>query len=208
MSINRVLHKPDLCVWGIIAYSSALLIAQPHQKMPNVIVWDTVVPLGTTLDVQNRSTWQAVPADLLRLESKYAAAVADPSYYGRAYAFRGDAVIENKHAIIACASHGGRVIVYTKKESRRQVELVKGTQRVDATDVLQIISLCALEGEQLLLEATGSDADAALEALAELFENGFDEAQFGKGQAESRGEKNDSVGDSSDAAAPGDSPGP
>ena len=89
-----------------------------------------------------------------------------------------------------------------------KVELVKGSQRVDATDVLQIISLCALEGDQLLLEATGRNADAALEALAELFENGFDEAQFGKGQAESRGEKNDGEADSSDAAAPGDLPAP
>ena len=78
-----------------------------------------------------------------------------------------------------------------------KVELVKGSQRVDATDVLQIISLCALEGDQLLLEASGNDADAALEALAALFENGFDEAQFGADLAESRSEKSDGAGDSS-----------
>ncbi|MFH1921105.1 MAG: HPr family phosphocarrier protein [Planctomycetota bacterium] len=56
-----------------------------------------------------------------------------------------------------------------------KVELIKGNRRVDATNVLQILSLCALEGDQLLLEATGQDADAALEALVELFENQFDE---------------------------------
>jgi phosphotransferase system HPr (HPr) family protein len=56
-----------------------------------------------------------------------------------------------------------------------KVELVKGDQRVDATNVLQIVSLCALEGEQLLLEATGRDAEAVLETLSELFENNFDE---------------------------------
>jgi phosphotransferase system HPr (HPr) family protein len=54
-----------------------------------------------------------------------------------------------------------------------KVELVKGNQRVDATNVLQIVSLCALKGEQLLLEATGRGAHAALEALVELFENQF-----------------------------------
>lgn len=59
------------------------------------------------------------------------------------------------------------------KQSPAKVELVKGTQRVDATNVLQMLSLCALPGEQLLLEATGQDADAALEALAELFESKF-----------------------------------
>ena len=63
-----------------------------------------------------------------------------------------------------------------------RVELVKGSQRVDATNVLQIVSLCALEGEQLLLEATGRDAEAALEALAELFENRFDEDKFVAGE--------------------------
>lgn len=56
-----------------------------------------------------------------------------------------------------------------------RVELIKGSQRVDATNVLQILSLCVMEGEQLLLESTGRDAEAALEALAELFENKFGE---------------------------------
>lgn len=63
-----------------------------------------------------------------------------------------------------------------------RVELVKGSQRVDATNVLQIVSLCALEGEQLLLEAIGRDAEAALEALAELFENRFGEDKFAEGE--------------------------
>jgi phosphotransferase system HPr (HPr) family protein len=89
-----------------------------------------------------------------------------------------------------------------------KVELIKGSQRVDATDVLQIISLCALKGDQLLLEATGRNADAVLEALAELFENGFDEAQFGTGQPESRNEKKEGEAGSSGAAGRGDPPRP
>lgn len=60
-----------------------------------------------------------------------------------------------------------------------KVQLVKGNHRVDATSVLQMMSLCALEGEQLLLEATGQDADAALDILAQLFENEFNEDSFG-----------------------------
>jgi phosphotransferase system HPr (HPr) family protein len=56
-----------------------------------------------------------------------------------------------------------------------RVELIKGNQRVDGTNVLQILSLCALEGEQLLLEATGQEADVALDALVELFEGKFGE---------------------------------
>lgn len=124
MNIARILIKRGLYLWGIIAFSSALLVAQANEKLPNVIVWDTVAPLGAGVDVQNRHTWQAVPTDLLRLESQHAAAVADPSYYGRAYAFKGNAVIENPHAILAFSSQGGRVIIYTKRDSRKQIELV------------------------------------------------------------------------------------
>jgi phosphotransferase system HPr (HPr) family protein len=73
-------------------------------------------------------------------------------------------------------------------EGPAKVELVKGSQRVDATNVLQILSLCALEGDQLLLEATGQDADAALDALAELFESKFDEDKFTSRQEHCAGE--------------------
>ncbi len=58
-----------------------------------------------------------------------------------------------------------------------RVELVKDGQRVDGTDVLQILALGALPGEQILLEATGEQADQALEALVRLFENKFDEEE-------------------------------
>ncbi len=60
-----------------------------------------------------------------------------------------------------------------------KVQLVKGNHRADATSVLEMTSLCALEGEQLLLEATGQDADAALDLLAQLFKNEFNEDSFG-----------------------------
>ena len=82
-----------------------------------------------------------------------------------------------------------------------KIELVKGAQRVDATNVLQIISLCALEGDQLLLEATGRNAENALEALVQLFENGFDESQLG-----SRSEQDQQGTGRSETASEGDAP--
>jgi phosphotransferase system HPr (HPr) family protein len=69
-----------------------------------------------------------------------------------------------------------------------KVKLFKGNLHADGTDVLQILSLCALEGEQLRLEATGSDADAALEALAGLFENRFVEIELNKEREPNLGE--------------------
>ena len=49
----------------------------------------------------------------------------------------------------------------------------KGDERVEGTDVLQIMSLGVGEGEELLLEAAGSDAETVLDALAALFESHF-----------------------------------
>jgi phosphotransferase system HPr (HPr) family protein len=56
-----------------------------------------------------------------------------------------------------------------------QVVLIKHNDRVQGTDVLQILSLGAGPGEQLLLEATGNDAERVLEALALLFAENFNE---------------------------------
>ena len=85
-----------------------------------------------------------------------------------------------------------------------KVELIKGGQRVDATNVLQIVSLCALEGEQLLLEATGRDADAVLEALARLFEKKFDENEVCASQPAKPCEHNPGETGRSEAASDGD----
>lgn len=53
------------------------------------------------------------------------------------------------------------------------VQLVKGERRANAADVLQLLTLCALEGEQLLLESNGSQGHEAINALVSLFDNGF-----------------------------------
>lgn len=55
-----------------------------------------------------------------------------------------------------------------------KVEISKGPLRVDATDVLQMLSLCAEQGEQLVLEASGEQADAVLDELVQLFARQFE----------------------------------
>ena len=56
-----------------------------------------------------------------------------------------------------------------------RVELIKDRQRVEATDVLQILSLGAYSGVQIGLEANGPDAEQALNALVQLFNDKFGE---------------------------------
>ncbi len=55
------------------------------------------------------------------------------------------------------------------------VVLVKQDQRVDGRDALQILLLAAVQNEELTAEASGSQAEEALTALATLFENDFAE---------------------------------
>ena len=72
-----------------------------------------------------------------------------------------------------------RAVVLLAELSRRfqaRIELITEDQRRAATtDVLQMLTLGCEQGEQLELAATGCDAEAALDALAELFAQKFGE---------------------------------
>ncbi len=55
------------------------------------------------------------------------------------------------------------------------IVIVREGDRFDGKSILSLMTLAAEQGTELLLEASGPDADEALEALAELFGRGFDE---------------------------------
>ena len=57
-----------------------------------------------------------------------------------------------------------------------KVVLIKGNDKVEGTDVLQILSLGTGQGEQLVPEATGNEAEKVLEGLATLFAENFRES--------------------------------
>ena len=61
------------------------------------------------------------------------------------------------------------------RQYQAKVEVIKDCQRVDGTEVLELLSLCALPDDRLLLEATGQDADAALDAVVRLFASNFND---------------------------------
>ncbi len=54
------------------------------------------------------------------------------------------------------------------------VTVQKDGQSVDATSILNLLSLAAPSGTELVLSATGAKADEALDALASLFGDGFE----------------------------------
>lgn len=64
-------------------------------------------------------------------------------------------------------------IVNTVKQHRSKVTVRKDDQVVNAGDILQLLTLGATQGTELVLSAKGPDAEQVLAALAELFAQGF-----------------------------------
>jgi len=96
--------------------------AQPTASPHAVTLWDTGSP---SVDLGDRVKWKAVPPNLLMLEADPSKASSDPGYYGREYAFQGDAVVENSYLIAVVQSATGTVAVYSKADpSRKVVEFV------------------------------------------------------------------------------------
>ena len=73
--------------------------------------------------------------------------------------------------------HARPADVFVKLASRYQakIDVIKDGERVDGKSILAILTLAAVEGTQLAIEATGPDAEAALDALTELVLRNFDE---------------------------------
>ena len=61
----------------------------------------------------------------------------------------------------------------TVRASKSKVEIRAPRQTVDASEILQLLSLGATQGTELVLSATGSDAEQVVDALADQFANCF-----------------------------------
>lgn len=73
--------------------------------------------------------------------------------------------------------HARPADLFVKLASRYEarIEVIKDGERVDGKSILAILTLAAVEGTALTIEATGPDAEAALDALAKLVSRNFDE---------------------------------
>jgi phosphocarrier protein HPr len=61
----------------------------------------------------------------------------------------------------------------TVRKSKSKVEIQTSRETVDAADILQLLSLGAVQGTELTFTAVGPDADRVLDLLAEQFTHGF-----------------------------------
>jgi phosphotransferase system HPr (HPr) family protein len=69
------------------------------------------------------------------------------------------------------------MFVRLAQQFRSRIELVREERRIEARNIIDLLTLGAGPGTEITLEAEGDDAQAAVDALARLVENGFaDEA--------------------------------
>jgi len=66
-------------------------------------------------------------------------------------------------------------MVKMASQFKSRIEIIKGHERVDGRSIISLLTLAAEQGTELVVEATGEDAQAAVEALAELIARQFDE---------------------------------
>ncbi len=118
-------HRSRLVLPAITLLVCSVLVRAYGQTAPavtpNVTLWDTGVPLGEAVNLTDRARWKVVPPNLLLLEADPLKSSSDPGYYGREYAFQGDAVVENSYLIAAVRSAKGAVAVYSKADPSRKV---------------------------------------------------------------------------------------
>ncbi|NIP84299.1 MAG: HPr family phosphocarrier protein [Planctomycetales bacterium] len=62
----------------------------------------------------------------------------------------------------------GELFVRLAGQFESQIEVICGDRRVDGKSLIDLCTLGATQGMELEIEANGPDAEAALEALAEL----------------------------------------
>jgi phosphocarrier protein len=66
-------------------------------------------------------------------------------------------------------------IVQTANKHRSEIQLAKDGTAVNAKSIMGVLTLAASRGSQLTVTCEGEDAEAALQAIGGLIEQGFGE---------------------------------
>jgi phosphotransferase system HPr (HPr) family protein len=59
------------------------------------------------------------------------------------------------------------------RQFQSRIELIREDRRVEASSIIDLLTLGAVQGTEMVLEAEGDDAQQAVDALAKLVESGF-----------------------------------
>ncbi len=157
-------HSALLALW--IGNFSFGAIRQRAEASPNVALWDTAAALTDNAALENRTSWKAVPSDLLRLEADPPKARSDPGYYGREYVFKGDAVVENPNLRAVFWSAKGRVLIYAREQNneapgKKLLEVYPLDTTSRSLAIISRLTVRRNTGDELDLEASFSAEGAA-----------------------------------------------
>lgn len=67
------------------------------------------------------------------------------------------------------------MLVKLANQYKSKIEIIRSRERVDCKSILALLTLAAVQGTELSVEADGDDAEAAIAAVTELFAQGFAE---------------------------------
>jgi phosphocarrier protein HPr len=79
-------------------------------------------------------------------------------------------VIQNEQGLHA---RPAEMLVRLAQQFESKIGIVRDGYRVEATSIMDLLTLGAAKGTTLTLEALGPDAQQAVDALAKLIESGF-----------------------------------
>jgi len=79
-------------------------------------------------------------------------------------------VVQNKQGIHA---RPAEMFVRRAQQFQSKIEIVRDEYRVEAKSIMNLLTLGAAQGTELTLEAEGSDAQEAVDALAAVIEKDF-----------------------------------
>lgn len=160
MKLGRGINRYRLPLWKRVLILLLLfgvgISAQTRENTPNTRIWDTMSPFAQTIDFGKRSRWSQVPTDLLALEANPPAASADPGYYGREYAFQGDAIVENRHYTAVFHSRKGRVLIYSNANSDHKLMEFTPVQFKSTPASITNCRILQNTGDEAALEVTFS----------------------------------------------------
>lgn len=133
----------------------------------SVALWDTGSAFGETVDASHRPEWKAVPTELFSFENDPAKASSDPGYYGREYAFKGDAVVENQTLTAVFWRRQGHVVLYTKSGGAQATdtlgqkfgELIPRSAHGAASRILRC-DILRNAGDEVIMSAVFSTPDS------------------------------------------------
>ena len=80
--------------------------------------------------------------------------------------------VRNPQGLHARPAH---TLVSLANRYESEIQIIRDGESADAKSILAILTLAAEEGTQLTIKAIGEDAGAALDALSDLFAQGFGE---------------------------------